>query len=309
MARRRLPADPCGVRRDGRFGRRHGGGWQAGAGRAARPWRRLAGATLNFELSDRRQAFTAFGLPAPALGGPARLALTLGGGRATGSLAGPGLSLVVDDGANGRQVALQADGPGQILAEGPARLLPDGVLDAHARLAVTAEATRLDAITAHLGGATASGSMLLPREGRYTGRLTLPAVDLRRIMAAAIGNAAPSAGSTWSTARFGQVPGLPALDIAIEAGSLSLLDAVVLSNARFTLRSDEDGLRVEEIVGSYGDGQLAGRLGLRRDGGLAQLNGRLELKAIDLGLVSRGAIGGRPPGGSNSAGQGRRRRG
>ncbi len=256
-------------------------------------WRRAA---LNFELNDRRQVFTAFGLPAPAQGGPARLALSLGSGRATGSLAGPGLSLVVDEGADGRQVAVQADGPGQILAEGPARLLPDGVLDAHARLLVTAEATRLDAITAHLGGATASGSLLLPREGPYTGRLALPAADLRRIMAASIGSAAPSPGSTWPTGRFGQVPGLPAFDIAIEVGSFALLDGVVLDKASFTLRSNEDGLRLEKIGGSLGDGRLAGRLGLRRDGGLAQLNGRLELKAIDLGRVSRGAIGGRASG-------------
>ena len=87
-----------------------------------------------------------------------------------------------------------------------------------------------------------------------------------------------------------------AFDIAIEVGSFALLDGVLLDKASFTLRSDEDGLRFEEIGGSLGDGRLAGRLGLRRDGGLAQLNGRLELKAIDLGRVSRGAIGGRASG-------------
>ncbi len=253
-------------------------------------------ATLGFDLTDRRQAFTALGLPVPLQGGPARLALDFGKGRMVGSLAGPGLSLVVEDGTAGPQVSLQADGPGQILPEGPARLLPDGVLDAHARLELANDAVKLDAIAAHLGGLTASGSLILPREGRYTGRLTIPSADLRALLAAALGSASPTPGSTWSTARFGRVAELPDFEIAMEAGTLTAFDGGIVRNARFSLRSDDDGFRVEDIFGAYVGGRVAGRLGLRRDGGLAQLNGRLDLTAIDLGELTRGAVGGKASG-------------
>ena len=229
-------------------------------------------------------------------GGAGRLALELGQGRAVGSLAGPGLSIVVEDGASVPQLSVQAEGPGQILAEGPARLLPDGILDAHARLEVTSEAVKLDAIRANLGGMAASGVLTLPREGRYTGRIAIPSVDLRQLIAASLGPAPSSPGSIWSTARFGRVAGLPDIDIAVEAGSLAAFDGGTIRNASFALRSDQDGLRVDDIRGAFGGGQLAGRLSLRRDGGLAQLNGRLSVMAIDLGDLTKGAVGGKASG-------------
>lgn len=253
-------------------------------------------ATLGFELADRRQAFTALGMPAPLQGGPGELTLDLAKGRTVGSLAGPGLSFVVEDGAGGPQVSLQADGAGQILPEGPARLLPEGVLDAHARLDMTGDAVKLDSISANLGGLSASGSLTLPREGRYTGRFAVPATDLRLLMAAALGSAPPTPGSTWSTVRFGRVADLPDLEIAVEAGALALFDGGLVRNARFTLKSDLDGLKIDDIAGAYAGGRVAGRLGLRRDGGLAQLNGRLDLSAIDLGELTRGAVGGKASG-------------
>lgn len=256
-------------------------------------WSRAA---LGFELADRRQAFAALGLPAPMQAGPGRLTLELGPGRAVGSLAGPGLSVVVENGAAGSQVSVQAEGAGQVLAEGPARLLPDGILDAHARLEVTGEAVRLDGIAANLAGMTAGGSLTLPREGRYTGRFTIPAADLRRLIGASLGSASPTPGSLWSTARFGRAVGLPDLDIAVQAGSLTLFDGAAVGDASFALRADPDGLRIDDIRGTYGGGQVAGRLGLRREGGLAQLNGRLSLLALDLAELTKGAVGGKASG-------------
>ncbi|MGO4175212.1 AsmA family protein [Bosea sp. TAF32] len=253
-------------------------------------------ASLGFDLADRRQAFTALGLPAPMQGGAGRLTLDIDKGRMVGSLAGPGLSIVVEDGAGAAQVSLQADGPAQILAEGPARLLPDGVLDAHARLRLTGDGVQLDGIAANLGGIAAGGSLSLPREGRYSGRFAIPAADLRQLIATALGPAPAAPGSIWSTARFGRVGELPESDIAVEAGSLAVLDGATIRNASFALRSDQDGLRVEDIKGAFGGGQVAGRLGLRRDGGLAQLNGRLALTAIDVVELTKGAIGGKASG-------------
>lgn len=253
-------------------------------------------ATLGFDLANRRQAFTALGLPAPMQGGAGRLTLELGQGRAVGSLAGPGLSVVVENGAEGARVSVQADGAGQILPEGAAKLLPDGVFDAHARLDMTGEAVKLEGIAANLAGMAASGSLTLPREGRYTGRLAIPAADLRQLIAASLGPAPPTAGSLWSTARFGRIADLPDLDVAVETGSLAVFDGGTLRNARFALRSDQDGLRVDDIRGTFGGGQVAGRLGLRREGGLAQLNGRLSLMAIDVAELTRGAVGGKASG-------------
>ncbi|MCO5091929.1 AsmA family protein [Bosea sp. (in: a-proteobacteria)] len=253
-------------------------------------------AALGFAMSDRRQAFAALGLPAPQQGGPGRLSLALDGGKATGSLTGQGLSIVVEDGGQGPRVSLQADGPGQVLAEGPARLLPDGVIDAHARVTIGEEAIRFDAITAHLGGMAANGSLTLPREGRASGRIAVPAADLRPLIGAALGPVAPAPGAIWPVARFGRVAGFPDFDIAVEAGTLVAFEGGTLRDAGFTLRSDPDGLRIEDIRGSHGGGQVAGRLGLRRDGGLAQLNGRLSLTGIDMGALTGGALGGRASG-------------
>lgn len=256
-------------------------------------WQR---ATLNFDLSDRRQAFAAFGLPVPMRGGAGRLSLNLGDGGVGGALAGPGLSVLVDQAPNGPQVTLQADSPAQLLPEGAARLLPDAVLDAHARLQLGSEAVKLDDLAIHLGGASITGALSLPREGRASGRLALPSADLRGLIAGGFGQAGPTPGSIWSTARFGQVADLPDLDIAMEAGALTLVDGIALQNARFALRSDQDGLRIEDVAGGYGGGQITGRLALRRDGGLAQLNGRLDLSDIDLAGPTKGAVGGKASG-------------
>lgn len=256
-------------------------------------WSRAA---IDFDLGDRRQAFAALGLPVPQQGGAGRLSLELDRRKATGSLAGQGLSIVVEDAGQGRRLSMQADGPGQILAEGAARLLPDGVIDGHARFAVAEEAIRLDDINAHLGGMAVNGAFLLPREGRASGRIAVPAADLRRLMSAALGQVAAAPGAIWSTGRFGRVAGFPDFDIAVEAGTLVAFDGGAIRNAAFILRSDQDGLRVDDLRGSYGGGQLAGGLSLRRDGGLAQLNGRLGLAAIDLGEMTKGAVGGKASG-------------
>ncbi|WP_420101389.1 AsmA family protein [Bosea sp. (in: a-proteobacteria)] len=253
-------------------------------------WQR---ARLNFDLGDRRQVFAALGLPVPQRGGTGRVSLDLGEGRLAGTLAGPGLSVAIEPDAAGAVLTVQADGPGQILPEGAARLVPDAVLDIRARLQTGAEAVRLDDLTLHLGAAKASGTLVLPREGRASGRLQLASADLRALVSAAFGPVPQTAGAIWSTGRFGRVAEWPDLDLGIEAETLVALDGVALQKARFTLRADADGLRIEDIAGGYGAGQVAGRMALRRDGGLAQLNGRLDLSSVDLAGLTRGALSGR----------------
>lgn len=262
------------------------------------------GASLRFDLNDRRQAFAGLGLPAPMQGGPGRFVLKLGPGGLVGSLAGAGLSLVLENEAGASRLTMQADGPGQILPEGPARLLPDGLLDAHAQLRFVDETVILDDVVANLGAAMAHGSLVLPREGAYSGRLVLPAADLRAMLGAALGSVAPSPGATWSSARFGRVVGLPDFTLAIEAGSLAVAEGVALTDARFRLRADQDGLRIEELSGAYGGGRVEGRLVARRDGGLAQVSGRVDLQQVDLAGATGGALGGKVSGRFEAGGSG-----
>ncbi|SEG08639.1 AsmA family protein [Bosea lathyri] len=262
-------------------------------------------ASLRFDLADRRQAFAALGLPAPMQGGAGKLVLERAAGRLLGSLAGAGLSVVLEDEASGgSRLTVQADGPSQVLPEGPARLLPDGILDAHAKVGFAAEAVTLDNLVVNLDGATVRGSLVLPREGAYSGKLVLPAVDLRALLAASLGGTPAGPGATWSTARFGRTAGLPDLALAIEAGTLTAADSVVMRDARLTLQADQDGLRFENLTAAYGGGQVRGRLGIRREGGLAQLSGRVNLTQVDLAGLTNGALSGKLSGQLEAGGSG-----
>jgi hypothetical protein len=162
----------------------------------------------------------------------------------------------------------------------------------------------LDEVVANLGGATARGSLVLPREGAYSGKLVLPGADLRALLGASLGGIAATPGAAWSTARFGRAPGLPDFTLAVEAGSLTATEGVELGGARFTLRADQDGLRIEDLSASYGGGRIEGRLVARREGGLAQLSGRVSLHQVDLAGLSKGALGGRISGQLEAGGSG-----
>ncbi len=266
---------------------------------------RWTGARLRFDLADRRQAFQAFGLPAPRQTGPGELVLEQDAARLVATLAGPGLSIVLEqDGSAASRLTLQAEGPGQILPEGAARLLPDGLVDAHARLAFRPDAVTLDEAVFNLAGATARGTLALAREGgRLTGRLALPSIDLRGLLGAALG-AAPSGAATWSTARFGPPASLPEFDLAIEAGAVTAADGIILRGARFALRADQDGLRLDDLTAPFGGGRVGGRFATRREGGLAQLSGRVTLEGVDLAPLTGGGLGGKVSGQVEAGGSG-----
>ena len=204
------------------------------------------------------------------------------------------------------RLTVQADGPGQILPEGPARLLPDGLFDAHARIGFMSEAISLDDLVANLGATTARGALMLPREGAISGRLTLPQLDLRGLIAGALGATPAPAGAVWSTTRFGAPVSLggQGLSLAIETAALVAGDGLPLRDARFTLTTDADGIRIEGLSGAYGGGTVAGRLGLRREGGLAQLSGQLDLAQVDLAGLTGGALTGRLSGRVEAGGSG-----
>lgn len=263
-----------------------------------------SGADFRVDLIDRRQVFTALGLPAPQLGGPGRFSLVKGQNRVSGSLAGPGLSIVLDDDAAAPRITVQADRPGQILPEGPARLVPDEVLDANGRARFTLDQVVLDGLVANLGGTSARGSLVLPREGAVTGRLALQRADLRSLLGASLGTGASAAGSNWPTARFSPVAALGDLGLTIETPSLRINDSVELLDASFELKADPDGLTVEKLAGLYGGGNVSGQFAARREGGLAQLSGRVALAQVDLAGLTGGALGGKISGQFEAGGSG-----
>ncbi len=271
---------------------------------AAGQWRN---GSLKFDLTDRRQVFAALGLPTPQRGGQGLLTLSREQDRLGATLAGPGLSLVVEgDQAAPTRLTVQADGPGQILPEGPARLLPDGLFDAHARIGFASDAISLDDLVANLGGTMARGALTLPREGAISGRLALPQLDLRGLIAGALGATPAPAGAVWSATRFGApiVLGNQGFSLAIETGALVAADGLPLRDARFTLTTDADGIRIEGLSAAYGGGTVAGRLGLRREGGLAQFSGQVDLAQIDLAGLTGGGLTGRLSGRVEAGGSG-----
>jgi uncharacterized protein involved in outer membrane biogenesis len=263
-------------------------------------------ADLRFDLGDRRQAFAALGLPLPMQGGPGRLILESRPGQLKGSLAGRGLSIVLDGegGADAPRLTLQADGPGQVLPEGTVRLLRDAVLDAHGRVSFAAEQTRFDDLVANLGGRSARGALSLAREGAVSGKLTLQRVDLRNLLGASLGAATAPANAVWSTARFGAMPGLGDLRLAVEAAALRVSDDVELANASFVLDAGATGIRIGNLSGAYGGGTVSGQFSAHREGGLAQVSGRVAVAGIDLATLTGNALAGRLTGQFEGGGSG-----
>jgi hypothetical protein len=262
-------------------------------------------AALRFDLTDRRQVFAALGLPQPQLGGAGRLTIERRPERLAGSLAGAGLSVVLEgsDAADGR-LTVQADRPGQILPDGPAKLLPDEILDANARVTISPEAFAVDQLVANLGPARAQGALVLAREGSVTGRLTLPNVDLRSVLGGVLGAGPAAPGGGWSTARLGPAAQFGDLKLAIEAARLVVAEDATLERASFTFKADRDGAGIEDLRAAYAGGEITGRVTLRRDGGLGQLSGRVGLANLDLPTLTNGALGGKLSGQVEAGGSG-----
>lgn len=262
-----------------------------------------AGGELRLALDDRRRAFAAFGLPRPAQGGAGNLSLTFGAGGPVGSLSGPGLALVVEGAGDAARLSLQAEGPGQILPEGLARLVPDGVLDAHGRIRLGEEVALSD-LTVNSGGRTARGALTLLADGGLGGRLELPSFGLPPVLAAAIGQAQPVAGSLWSPGRFQAAAGLGEVRLSVAAERLDLTDQIALAKARFELTAGPDGLVLDKLSGQHAGGEVSGRLSARREGGLAQVSGRLGLSGLDLSVLTKGALTGKLSGRFEAGGAG-----
>lgn len=262
-----------------------------------------AGAELRVALLDRLAVFAALGLPLPAQGGAGTLTLSTGPKGTRGSLVGQGLALALDGEGPAARLTLQAETAAQILPDVLARLLPAGPIDASGKPRLDGERA-LDDLVVNSGGLSARGALTLSPEGRVAGRLDLPELALAPLLGAAIGDAAPGAAALWAPGRFQAAPGLGDLALALTAGKLRLTDTIVLDGARLSLASGPDGLVLDEISGRHAGGEVSGRLSARRDGGLAQLAGRLELAGLDLAPLTGGALSGRLSGRFEAGGAG-----
>lgn len=267
---------------------------------AAGQW---SGGEVKLSLDDRRRAFAAFGLPRPARGGSGELSLGFGPNGPAGSLAGPGLMLVLEGAGGGARLSLQADGPDQILPDGLARLVPDGVLDASGRVSFGDEA-RLDDLVVNAGGKAARGVLTFSAENGIGGRLDLPYFALQPALTAVLGQAQPVAGSQWSPSRFQGATGLGEIKLALAAERLDLTDKIALAKARLDLAAGPDGLALDNLRGGHAGGEVSGRLTARREGGLAQINGKLGLAGLDLAMLTKGALTGKLSGDFEAGGSG-----
>lgn len=261
------------------------------------------GGDVKVSLDDRRRAFAAFGLPRPARGGSGELSLGFGANGPVGSLSGPGLMLVLEGAGSAARLSLQADGPDQVLPDGLARLVPEGVLDASGRVSLGEEA-RLDDLVVNAGGKAARGALTFSAERGIGGRLELPYLALQPALAAVIGQAQPVAGSQWSPSRFHGATGLGEVRLALNAERLDLTDRIALTKARLDLVAGPDGLVLDNLRGNHAGGEVSGRLTARREGGLAQLAGKLAWNGLDLAVLTKGALTGKLSGSFEAGGSG-----
>lgn len=258
--------------------------------------------SLEAELGERRLVFAMLGLPQPQHGGPARLAIRRDSDLTTGVLVGPGFSVTLEAGAANR-LGGQVESPAALVPAQLARLLPDAPLDFHARPGFEPDAALLDELVVNVPGGGAKGALRVARDGRIGGTLALPTLDLRDLLVAQIGSGGGD-GRGWSAARFGPAAGLGDLDLMLSAERLTVSEGLAATRPRFALRSDADGLRIEEFTAEHAGGRVSGRLSARRDGGLAQMSMRIEGEGLDLGMLTNGTVTGRVSGRFEAGGAG-----
>ncbi|WP_274532961.1 AsmA-like C-terminal region-containing protein, partial [Bosea sp. Root483D1] len=116
--------------------------------------------------------------------------------------------------------------------------------------------------------------------------------------------AQPVTGSQWSPSRFQAATGLGEVRLALGAERLELTDKIALTKARLDLAAGPDGLVLDNLRGSHAGGEVSGRLSARREGGLAQITGKLGLAGLDLAALTQGALTGKLSGSFEAGGSG-----
>ncbi|WP_342361328.1 AsmA-like C-terminal region-containing protein [Terrarubrum flagellatum] len=162
-------------------------------------------------------------------------------------------------------------------------------------LEIGAGGLSLPQLAGAVGGKRISSAALqisLSDEPRATGRIEFSDLSLAELSGLVLG-VDPSAATTgfWSSTRFPSFAGWPApFDLDIRAPRLALGAGWSAANASLRLVSRNDGLRLESASADFAGGQITANGAIRRDGGLAAVTGRLDLRNVD--LTTLGASGG-----------------
>ncbi|WP_406854291.1 AsmA-like C-terminal region-containing protein [Alsobacter sp. KACC 23698] len=116
------------------------------------------------------------------------------------------------------------------------------------------------------------------------GALTLDRISAATVLGLALGPTQPPiAGAVWSSSRFASVLPPPfATTIAVKGKALDLGDGGVAADPSFTMRWTAENLELAKLDGGYRGGRLGGGLTIRRQGGLANLGGKLTLTGVSL---------------------------
>ncbi len=134
--------------------------------------------------------------------------------------------------------------------------------------------------TAVAGDLNAEIDRSLPR---FTGALVVDDLTLDPLAAIVLGEASLVGDpGEWASAPFSQKRSLPfAADVDVSAGTLSA-GSVTAYDATLSLRSDEAGLRVDDLKATYDGGTLAGRFDLKNNGGTGLLSAQVQIRGADL---------------------------
>lgn len=132
----------------------------------------------------------------------------------------------------------------------------------------------------------------------FTGALVVDDLALDPLAAIVLGEASLlGEPGEWASAPFSRRRSLPfAADVDVSADTLSA-GSVTAYDATLSLRSDEAGLRVDDLKATYDGGALAGRFDLKNNGGTGLISAQFQLRGADLarepalaGLTGRGDV-------------------
>ncbi|MGL4975602.1 MAG: hypothetical protein ACRC56_09920, partial [Bosea sp. (in: a-proteobacteria)] len=180
--------------------------------------------SLRLELKDSAWPLLAMGLPRPAKGLPGHLQMQIEGGRLGGSLSAPGLMVALQGAEQGgATLSVLAEQLQLVVAEGLAKVLPQGPFELNSKLSLAETGLRFEALSARSGARMVSGDLSLARDGQWSGKLKLPKLDLAALAGQTLGwPEAANRTEIWPTARFAAVQAMPTGQIALELEGLTV---------------------------------------------------------------------------------------
>ena len=135
---------------------------------------------------------------------------------------------------------------------------------------------------------TAIGAAELARSGNgpVTGAATIGAMSLPWLATTVLGIGPDAIDGTdgWPDTAFAGsfTAQLPPFELAMTVPRIDLFDGAALHDSRFTLSGDANGLSIDGLEGTIGDGSLTGRASLANSGGFARAGLDLAMDGVSL---------------------------